>query len=88
MNILPITQHARCNLQKGSDRVTALAIQESLEVVVAAGTERGLIYVFQLPSPLPGRCKEVNRRFVVSAMLLLLPPLAVSNSRFELPCAQ
>lgn len=40
--------------------ITCLRLAESVDYVVAAGTRSGKVFVFQLPSLLPGRVKRVN----------------------------
>ena len=39
--------------------ITCVKMAESVDYVVAAGTQSGNVFVFQLPSLLPGRVKRV-----------------------------
>lgn len=50
-------------LQSNSDVITAIALHCGLENQVAIGTEKGVVYIFQLPSPLPGQNKKVSWNF-------------------------
>ncbi len=40
--------------------ITCVKMAESVDYVVAVGTHTGKVFVFQLPSYLPGRAKQVG----------------------------
>ncbi len=47
------------NLQIKTEVITCIRMAESVDYVLAAGTRSGKMFVFQLPSLLPGRAKQV-----------------------------
>ncbi len=42
-----------------TEMICSVKMQQSVDYVVAAGTASGLVFIFQLPSYLPGRNKQV-----------------------------
>ena len=51
-------------LQVKEDVVTTVKMKQSVETVVAMGTGSGTVCIFQLPSLLPGRVKQVCRDYL------------------------
>ena len=47
-------------LQAVLESVTKVKLAQSVDYVVAAGTSKGVVLIFQLPSYLPGRNKQVK----------------------------
>ena len=42
-----------------TELITCVKMEQSVDYVVAAGTASGQVFIFQLPSYLPGRNKQV-----------------------------
>jgi hypothetical protein len=40
--------------------ITSVAIHSGLENQIAVGTEKGMIYLFQLPSVMPSQSRQVS----------------------------
>ncbi|XP_061173817.1 tectonin beta-propeller repeat-containing protein 2-like isoform X2 [Saccostrea echinata] len=54
----------RLKTHSNSDVLTTIALHSGLENQVAVGTEKGDIYIFQLPSHIPGQNKKLQQFFV------------------------
>ncbi|XP_074662450.1 tectonin beta-propeller repeat-containing protein 2-like [Tubulanus polymorphus] len=74
----------RLNTANKNDSISCIKMQASLDHMVAAGLSSGLLVVFQLPSILPGRNKQLQRYDVPDMHTTLISSLAWSANGMKI----
>ena len=72
-NLTSYLHNVILSFQAKNGSITSVRMLNSLDYMVAAGTTSGLVCVFQMPSILPGRVKQVCFLFIHYIKSLLTP---------------
>ncbi|XP_064621989.1 tectonin beta-propeller repeat-containing protein 2-like [Lineus longissimus] len=75
-------QRLNCDAKNGS--ITSVKMLNSLDYMVAAGTSSGLVCVFQMPSILPGRVKQLQKYTVDSLHKSSVTSIAWSSNGMKI----
>ena len=61
-----------CLFQPGGDPVTRVKLKESIDHILAVGSSSGDVCIFQLPSGVPGKSRQVAQFLIQSFVLCVL----------------